>query len=157
MPLSVLFLCTGNSCRSQMAEALLRHRGGPRVSVQSAGSHPAGYIHPLATEAMQRMNVPMETQWSKSWNDVRGIPYDIVITLCDHAACERPPSWVGQPACAHWSLPDPSHVSGTPQQRIDAAMEVARKIEQWVDQLLSLDPSTPRQELEKQVQQIARI
>ncbi len=137
-PKRILILCTGNSCRSQMAEALLRHRAGGRLQVASAGSHPAGYIHPLATETMRRLKVPMGGQYSKSWDDFAHSEIDIVITVCDHAAACPNPSWEGGPVITHWSLPDPTYAAGDTEERLAAAAEVARKLQEWFDRLLAL-------------------
>ena len=134
----VLLLCTGNCCRSQMAEALFRHMAGSRFDIGSAGSHPAGYIHPLAIETMRRMNVPMDGQYSKSWDEFANLQNDIIITLCDNAAITPCPSWPGHPAASHWGLPDPSFASGTEEQRLAAAASVARRLEQMFKQFLAL-------------------
>ena len=137
-PYRVLFICTGNCCRSQMAEALLRHLGGKRFLAFSAGSHPAGYVHALTVEAMRRMGISTQGQYSKSWNEFADERMDIIITVCDSAASEVCPTWPGRPATAHWSLPDPSSVPGTPDERIEAAMVVARLARRWIEGLIAL-------------------
>ena len=146
-PIKVLFICTGNACRSQMAEALLRHRGGDRFEARSAGSDPAGMILPLALATMQRMGVSTEGQYSKSWNTFADDENDIIITVCDHAAQRPCPTWVGHPATAHWPLPDPTFAPGSDEDRSNAAAEVARRLEHWISQLLTLplDRLTPDQ------------
>lgn len=140
-----------------MAEALLRHRATGRFRVESAGTNPAGYVHPLALEAMNRLGVAVEGQYSKSWETFAGRSQDIIITLCDVAALTPPPPWAGRPAVAHWSLPDPSYAPGSDEQRIQAAMAVARQLDAWLDQLLKLplDELTPEQ-LEAELQRIGR-
>lgn len=154
----VLFICTGNSCRSQMAEALLRHMGGDRFDVRSAGTNPAGFVHPLAVEAMRRLGVPTKGQTSKSWKQYADEPQDAIITVCDHAACAPAPRWTGTPARAHWSLPDPSFVGGTDDQRIVAAMAVAKQLQRWIDDLLKLPVADlDSAELQRELERIAAM
>jgi arsenate reductase len=143
----VLFLCTGNCCRSQMAEALLRHLGGDRFEAYSAGSHPAGFVHPLATEAMAGMNMSTDGQNSKSWNDFATTPVDVVITLCDAAASETCPVWPGAPLTAHWSLPDPVGHFGSDEERTAFATAVAQRLRAKIEGLIKLDWSADPKEL----------
>jgi len=156
-PRNILFLCTGNSCRSQMAEALLRHMADGRFNAMSAGSHPAGFIHPLAEEAMRRMEVPMDEQSSKSWDEFRGTPVDVVITLCDSAAAETCPVFPGNPVSAHWSLPDPAYHPGTPEERIAVAMRVAERLRLKIEGLLHLDWDTNPAELQRRLSFLGEI
>jgi arsenate reductase len=117
---SVLFLCTGNSARSIIAEALLRHHGGERFRGFSAGSHPKGAVHPLALEVLRRNRVSAENLRSKSWNEFAlpdAPPLDFVVTVCDRAAGEMCPIWPGQPITAHWGIHDPAQVEGSDQDR----------------------------------------
>lgn len=154
-PLNVLFICTGNCCRSQMAEALLRHAGGDRFRAFSAGSNPAGFIHPLAIETLRRMDVPLEGQYSKSWDEYADQPMDVIITVCDSAA-ESCPQWPGRPATAHWGLPDPSFAPGTQEDRLDLAMMVARRAQRWIEQMIALPlEEMDAQERRKAIQSIA--
>lgn len=134
----VLFLCTGNACRSQMAEAMLRHDAGELFTVFSAGSHPAGYIHALATETMKAMGIPMKDQWSKSWDEFTGGEMDLIVTLCDHAAGTPCPVWPGNPLRVHWSLPDPSFREGTPTERLAFARQIAEDLRAKLDTLTDL-------------------
>jgi arsenate reductase (thioredoxin) len=115
-PYNVLFLCTGNSARSIIAEALVNQRGQGRFRGFSAGSHPKGAVHPIALQLLERMKLPTEGLRSKGWDEfaAAGVaPLDFVFTVCDNAAGETCPYWPGQPMTAHWGVPDPAAVEGT--------------------------------------------
>jgi arsenate reductase len=136
MTWNVLFLCTGNSARSIMAEALLGVLGGERFAAFSAGSHPSGRVQPLATELCAQLGYPPEKLRSKGWNEYAtpGAPsMDFVITVCDDAAGEICPIWPGQPIAAHWGVPDPAAVDGSEETRRaafrDAFMILRRRVE----------------------------
>lgn len=118
----VLFLCTGNSCRSVMAEALLNHLGKGKFVGFSAGSKPAGHVHPASLDCLLRHDVPTGTPTSKSWNVFKYQSFDVVVTVCDQAAGETCPNYPGNPQKLHWSIPDPAHASGTEAQ-IHAAFD----------------------------------
>lgn len=154
---TILFLCTGNSCRSQMAEALLRQLGGAEFRALSAGSHPAGYIHPLAEEALQQLGVPMEEQSSKSWDEFRETPVDVVITLCDAAAAENCPTFPGSPVSAHWSTPDPVMHVGTADERVEFAVRVAERLRLKIQGLVALDWNANPAELQRRLQFLGEI
>jgi arsenate reductase (thioredoxin) len=132
---NVLFLCTGNSARSIMAEAVMNHLGRGRFRAFSAGSHPTGKVHPLALEALSRMKLPVTELRSKSWDEFAapGAPLHFVFTVCDKAAGESCPAWPGQPITAHWGVPDPVAVVGTDEHRREAfrnaLMTLSRRIE----------------------------
>jgi arsenate reductase len=116
---NVLFLCTGNSARSIMAEALLNHKGRPAFAAYSAGSHPSGIVHSEALKQLDIARVSTEGLRSKSWDEwaMAGAPeMNFVFTVCDNAAREVCPLWPGQPMTAHWGVPDPAVVAGTPEQ-----------------------------------------
>jgi arsenate reductase (thioredoxin) len=113
---NVLFLCTGNSARSILAEVLVGHWGQGRFKGHSAGSFPKGAVHPLALELLDKLNLPTGGLRSKSWNEFarRGAPVmDFIFTVCDQAAGEVCPVWPGNPVTAHWGVPDPAAVHGT--------------------------------------------
>jgi arsenate reductase len=132
MAYNVLFLCTGNSARSVMAEALLNFRGHGRFRAYSAGSHPKGEVHPLAIETLRRHGVPTGHPRSKSWDEFAtsdAPPLDFVFTVCDRAAEEVCPIWPGQPMTAHWGLPDPAAVEGSPDDQRRAFTRVFRELD----------------------------
>jgi len=119
-PYNVLFLCTGNSARSIIAEALLNQWGRDRFRGFSAGSHPKGAVHPIALELLKRMNLPTAGLRSKDWNEFASPaadPLDFVFTVCDNAAKEVCPYWPGQPMTAHWGVPDPAAVEGSETEK----------------------------------------
>jgi protein-tyrosine-phosphatase len=120
-PYNVLFLCTGNSARSILAESLLNHWGGGKFRGYSAGSFPRGMVHPMAVELLQRMKLPSEGLRSKSWDEFAapGAPlFDFIFTVCDNAAGEVCPVWPGKPMTAHWGIADPAAVEGTEAERV---------------------------------------
>ena len=156
--IKVLFICTGNACRSQMAEALLRHLDDQRFEACSAGSHPAGYIHPLAVGAMETLGVDMGNQYSKSWDEFSDTPVDLVITLCDSAAAEPCPNWKGGAMVAHWSHRDPVTMLLPDAQRVAFAMELATSLRGKLERLVSLDfQADRRNELLAKLQQIGMV
>lgn len=125
-PFSVLVLCTGNSARSILGEALFNHLGNGRILAFSAGSRPAGYVNPVALETLAKHGVPPPAARSKSWNEfgkAGAPPLDFIVTVCDSAARETCPVWPGRPATAQWGIMDPAHVEPLAARR--AAFEVA--------------------------------
>jgi arsenate reductase (thioredoxin) len=116
---NVLFLCTGNSARSIMAEAIMNQKGKPNFTAYSAGSHPKGSVHPGALRQLESARLPTEGYRSKSWEEFSGpgAPHlDFVFTVCDNAAAEVCPIWPGQPMTAHWGIPDPAAVQGSEEE-----------------------------------------
>lgn len=120
----VLVVCTGNSCRSVMAEALINHLCRGQYHAVSAGSAPAGYVHPKAIETLQGHGVDAGTPRSKSWDEFTNQRFDLVITVCDQAARESCPVFLGQQVQKHWSTPDPAKADGT-EEEIDKAFDDA--------------------------------
>jgi arsenate reductase (thioredoxin) len=138
---NVLFLCTGNSARSIMAEAILNFKGRPTFTAYSAGSHPAGRIHPQALRELEIAHLPTSGLRSKSWEEFAepGAPnLDFVFTVCDNAAKEVCPVWPGQPISAHWGIPDPASVRGTPEEVQRAFREAFVTLDRRIGLFLSL-------------------
>jgi arsenate reductase (thioredoxin) len=138
---NVLFLCTGNSARSIMAEAILNGKRNPYFTAYSAGSSPSGAVRPEALELLQSSNLPAEGARSKNWEEFSrpGAPtMDFVFTVCDNAAKEVCPIWPGQPMTAHWGIPDPAAVSGTPVEIERAFREAFLTLKRRIDLFLSL-------------------
>lgn len=136
---NVLFLCTGNSARSILAESLLNHLGKERFRAFSAGSHPAGQVNPFALELLEKNHFPAGDLRSKSWDEFAqpdAPRLDFVITVCDNAAGEICPVWPGQPMTAHWGIPDPAAVEGSDDVKhrafVDAMNQLLRRISMFV-------------------------
>lgn len=145
---NVLFLCTGNSARSIMAEAIMNRKGAPHFRAYSAGSHPAGAVRPEALRQIESAGLSSEGLYSKSWDALTGAgapPLHFVFTVCDRAAREVCPVWPGQPLTAHWGIPDPAAVTGT-EAEIDRAFRDAFSI---LDRRINLFLSLPLESLEK--------
>ena len=129
---NVLILCTGNSARSIMAEALINTMGQGRFRAYSAGSHPTGKVNPFAVEKVESVNYPTENLRSKSWDEYAtpdAPKMDFIITVCDNAAGETCPVWVGHPALAHWGVPDPALTPDDPKGFKEAWLILRRRIE----------------------------
>lgn len=138
---NVLFLCTGNSARSIMAEALLNAMGRGRFRAYSAGSYPKGEVHTLAKELIQKNRLPVEELRSKSWDEFAkpGAPQlDFVFTVCDNAAGEVCPVWPGQPMTAHWGIPDPAAVTGPEETRRKAFFTAYNQLSNRLSILVNL-------------------
>jgi arsenate reductase (thioredoxin) len=132
---NVLFLCTGNSARSVMAEVLLNRWGAGRFRAFSAGSHPAGQVNPFTLDLLNRLGLPTEGLRSKSWDEfatARAPVMDFVFTVCDQAAGEVCPIWPGQPITAHWGFPDPAAFVGPEVQKRALFAEVFHQVERRV-------------------------
>lgn len=134
----ILFLCTGNSARSILAEFLLRKIAPQRFDVVSAGSNPKPHPHPLALQVLRdHYRLDVSAARSKSWREFEGVKFDFVITLCDNAK-ESCPVWPGQPVLAHWPSPDPAEVEGTDEEKAKAFWLVAQQISRRLELLASL-------------------
>lgn len=157
---NVLFLCTGNSARSILAEALLARLGQGRFNAYSAGSQPKGEVHPLAIELLKRQNFVVTGLRSKNWDEFAapGAPkMDFVFTVCDSAAAEACPVWPGQPMTAHWGLADPAAVDGTESERVLAFADTFRMLSHRISIFVSLPiPSLDRLALQKRLTEIGQ-
>ena len=137
-PYRFLFLCTGNSARSIIGEYLLRHLGGSRFQVFSAGSFPTGKVNDFAIQVLKHdYNIDASQARSKSWEEFKDVQFDFVVTVCDNAR-EMCPVWPGQPMVAHWSSPDPAAVEGTDSERYLAFQKVAAQINHRLQRFVSL-------------------
>ena len=134
--LNVLVLCTGNSCRSIMAEALINDLARSRYRAWSAGSVPTGYVHPKSIETLQRHGIDPGQPRSKSWNECAEQSFDLVITVCDQAAGETCPLFPGSPKKLHWSTPDPAKVTGSDSERDKAFDRIFLRLRAHVEELL---------------------
>lgn len=154
---NVLFLCTGNSARSILAEALLNATGRGKFKAYSAGSHPKGEVHPLALDRLAQVKLPTDGYRSKSWSEFEGPDapkLDFVFTVCDNAANEVCPYWPGQPMTAHWGIPDPAAAVGTLEQRKKAFLTAYLQLQTRINLLMalpvgSLDRLSLRQKLQE--------
>lgn len=138
---NLLFLCTGNSARSILAEGLTNHLGKGRFRAYSAGSHPAGRVNPFALAVLEHYHLPTDGYRSKSWDEFarEDAPrMDFVLTVCDNAAGEVCPVWPGQPMTAHWGVPDPAAVEGSEEERMHAFTDTALILRRRIELLTSL-------------------
>lgn len=140
-PFNVLFLCTGNSARSILAEGLLNGLAGDRFRAYSAGSTPKGEVHPLALATLVSYSLPVDGYRSKSWDEFAAPDaprMDFIITVCDNAAGEVCPFWPGHPLTAHWGVPDPASHAGSEAERAKAFHDAARMLKRRIELFLSL-------------------
>jgi arsenate reductase len=153
-PLSVLFLCTGNSARSILGEAILNHDGKGRFKAYSAGSNPAGKVNPLALSTLKAMGYPPADYRSKNWSEFADGPaFDLIFTVCDSAAAESCPVWPGQPISAHWGIPDPAAVEGSDAEKEAAFFSAFHQLKRRIDLMMALpiadlEPAALRGKLE---------
>jgi arsenate reductase len=157
---NVLFLCTGNSARSIMAEALLNYWGKGRFQAYSAGSFPKGEVHPIAIETLKRNRLPTEHLRSKSWNEFAtkdAPPLQFVFTVCDNAAAEVCPVWPGQPMTAHWGVADPAAAAGSDDDKARAFTKAFRELDARIKIFTSLRlEMLDRMALQKQLDAIGK-
>src|SRR4026209_1532056 len=140
-PFNVPFLCTGNSARSIMAEAILNREGRGNFRAFSAGSQPKGQVHPYALDLLRKMIFDVTALRSKSWNEFAGpgaTPLDFVFTVCDNAAGETCPFWPGQPMTAHWGVPDPAAATGTDAEIMIAFSDAYRMLQRRIEVIAAL-------------------
>ena len=140
-PMNVLFLCTGNSARSIMAECIMNREGMGKFQAYSAGSMPAGKVNPHALNLLQKLNYVTEDLRSKSWDEFAGLDspvFDFVFTVCDDAAKEMCPVWPGQPMFAHWGVPDPAKAEGTDAEKALAFDDIYRMLFQRISIFVNL-------------------
>ena len=138
---NVLFLCTGNSARSILAESIMNKLGKGRFRGFSAGSQPNGRVNPLALDLLKQLDFPTEGLRSKAWDEfagTNGIHFDFIITVCDNAAGEACPVWAGHPVTAHWGIPDPAAVEGTEMQKKAAFSQAYKSMDRRIKLFLSL-------------------
>jgi|SRR5882757_8628152 len=138
---NVLFLCTGNSARSILAESIMNKLGKGRFRGFSAGSHPSGRVNPLALDLLEQLDLPTEGLRSKSWDEfagMDGIHFDFVITVCDNAAGEACPVWPGRPVTAHWGIPDPAAVEGGELEKQSAFSQAYKSMDRRIKLFLNL-------------------
>ncbi len=159
-PYQVLVLCTGNSARSILGEALFNALGAGRFKAYSAGSHPTGLVNPFALEQLTEMGYPVESLRSKSWDEFAepGAPeLDFVVTVCDKAAGEVCPLWPGKPITAHWGFPDPAAVQGSDEAKRAAFAQTVQQIRRRVQLFLALPIETlDRMALESRMRAIGK-
>ena len=137
--MKILFICTHNRCRSILSEAITNHLAQGRLQAFSAGSQPAGIVHPLSLQYLAEKGISTKGLKSQSWDDLGDEQPDIVVTVCDDAASESCPVWLGNTAKVHWGLPDPSKLEGSEETIRDAFFAVMQTIENRVQKLLALD------------------
>ena len=158
---SLLFLCTGNSARSILAEVLIEHWGKDRFKGYSAGSFPKGAVHPLALEELERHHLPTSGLRSKSWNEFArpGAPVmDFVFTVCDQAASEACPVWPGNPVTAHWGVPDPAAADGTEAEQRRAFRDAYLALENRIKIFTALPiDKLDRMAIKRKVDEIGRL
>lgn len=157
---NVLFLCTGNSARSILAEAILNHKGRPNFTAYSAGSHPSSMVRPEALRQLESAHIPADGARSKSWEEFSqpGAPkLDFVVTVCDNAANEVCPVWPGQPISAHWGVPDPAAVQGSAEDIQRAFREAFFLLDRRISLFLALPlASLDKLALKKQLDEIGQ-
>lgn len=139
MTKKILYICTHNRCRSILSEAITNHLADGKLKAYSAGSQPAGQVHPLSLRYLQEKGISIDGLTSQSWDEFEDIQPDIVVTVCDSAANEACPVWFGDTVKIHWGLPDPSKLEGTEEEIGAAFYAVMETIEERVNQLLALN------------------
>jgi arsenate reductase len=159
-PYHVLFLCTGNSARSILAESLVNHWGRGKFRGFSAGSFPKGQVHPMAMQLLRQLNLPTKGLRSKSWDEFAAPgapPLDFIFTVCDNAAGEVCPLWPGKPMTAHWGIADPAAVVGTDAEKVAAFNRALKELETRIKSLTELPlGSLDRMQLQEMLRAIGK-
>lgn len=143
--ITLLFICTHNRCRSVLSEAITNHRGAGIIRAASAGSAPAGAIHPMTLTMLERRGYPTDGLYSKSWEELASFAPDLVVTVCDSAANESCPVWMGPVKKLHWGLPDPSKLEDSVEQEaaFNAVIDtIETRIDTWLADSTELQPTT---------------
>ena len=158
---NVLFLCTGNSARSILAESILQKDGGGKFAAYSAGSHPKGAVHPMALKVLKALGYPHEGFSSKSWDQFGAVDapkMDFIFTVCDNAAGEVCPVWPGHPMTAHWGIEDPASVEGNEVDKERAFSQAAKYMKARISAFINLPhASLDRMSMQNQLRQIGRL
>jgi arsenate reductase len=137
--MKILYICTHNRCRSILSEAISNQFSAGKITARSAGSQPAGEVHPLSIKYLQQAGISTEGLCSQSWDDFEQFAPDLVVTVCDSAAAETCPVWFGKSLKVHWGLADPSKLQGSEEHIAEAFKATIEHIKQRVEQLLNLD------------------
>ena len=150
--MKILYICTHNRCRSILSEAITNHvslaQAQGSIQAKSAGSQPAGEVHPLSIQYLQEAGIPTKGLVSQSWDELEAFAPDVVVTVCDSAAGESCPVWFGKSVKVHWGLTDPSKVEGSDEEKAQAFRETIAEIQQRVTELLALvDKQLSQEEL----------
>lgn len=142
-PLTVLVLCTGNSARSILGEALFNHIGAGRIEAHSAGSNPTGTVNPWAIHTLEQRGLATTGYRSKSWSEFADGPqFDLIVTVCDSAAAETCPVWPGHPVTVHWGIPDPAAATGSDEAKAAAFQLAFERLKERIDRALALPLET---------------
>ena len=156
--MKILYICTHNRCRSILAEAITNHLSAGSLVARSAGSQPAGEVHPLTLKFLKKKGIDTSEIKSQSWNEMENFSPDVVITVCDSAASEACPIWLGDSPKAHWGLPDPSKLTANDKDIEDAFLNVIKMIETLIKHLLTLHPNTiSKDNIQSTLQQMSKV
>ncbi|TNF32637.1 MAG: arsenate reductase ArsC [Gammaproteobacteria bacterium] len=149
--MKILFVCTHNRCRSILAEAIANHAGAGVIEARSAGSQPSGVVHPLSIQYLSEAGIPTEGLHSKSWHDMTGWAPDVVITVCDSAAGEACPLWLGNAMRVHWGMADPSRLQGTDDEVAQAFRNTIGILVQRINRLVAANAASMDKQALKQL------
>ncbi|MGI1679972.1 MAG: arsenate reductase ArsC [Cellvibrionaceae bacterium] len=154
--MNILFICTHNRCRSILAEAMTNHVSKGAIKAKSAGSQPSGEVHPLSLKYLKEKNIETSSLKSQSWDEFEGMKFDAVITVCDSAAQEQCPLWIGDSLKVHWGLPDPSKIQGSEKEVKEAFLRTMEIFKERAEKMLTLNfNSIKPDDLKNQLTKIA--